>query len=87
MDKDYANDLAAMRQQIMALASIIGVLVTALREGGLMTESFEALLSSELAAAAATQSEQAQMEWCHGPQKLDRLVRDSLPLGRRFGRR
>ncbi|MBV8574169.1 MAG: hypothetical protein JOZ58_03895 [Acetobacteraceae bacterium] len=63
MDKDYAKDLTAMRQQIMALASIIGILVTALREGGLMTENFEALLSSELADAAAAQSEQAQMEW------------------------
>jgi hypothetical protein len=35
MDKDYASALAAMRQQIMALASITDVLVVALRQGGL----------------------------------------------------
>jgi hypothetical protein len=47
----------------MALASIMGVLVAALRQAGLMTNILEGLLASELADAAASQSELARVEW------------------------
>jgi hypothetical protein len=63
MEEDHARDLAALRQQVMALASITGVLVAALRQAGLMTNALEGLLTSELADAAAAQSELARVEW------------------------
>jgi len=63
MEEDHARNLAALRQQIMALASITGVLVAALRQAGLMTNTMEGLLASELADAAAAQSEMARVEW------------------------
>jgi hypothetical protein len=63
MEEDHARDLAALRQQVMALASIMGVLVAALRQAGLMTNILEGLLASELADAAASQSELARVEW------------------------
>jgi hypothetical protein len=63
MEEDHARILAALRQQIMALASITGVLVAALRQAGLMTNTMEGLLASELADAAATQSDLARVEW------------------------
>ena len=63
MEEDHARNLAALRQQIMALASITGVLVAALRQSGLMTNTMEGLLASELADAAATQSDLARVEW------------------------
>ncbi len=63
MEEDHARNLAALRQQIMALASITGVLVAALRQAGLMTNTMEDLLASELADAAAAQSELARVEW------------------------
>jgi hypothetical protein len=63
MEEDHARSLSALRQQIMALASITGVLVAALRQAGLMTNTLEGLLASELADAAAAQSELARAEW------------------------
>jgi hypothetical protein len=63
MEEDHARNLTAVRQQIMALASITGVLVAALRQAGLMTDDLEGLLASELADAAAAQSELARAEW------------------------
>ncbi len=63
MEVDYAHSLAALRQQVMALASITGVLVAALRQAGLMTGTLEALIASELSDAAASQSELARVEW------------------------
>jgi hypothetical protein len=63
MEEDHARDLAALRQQVMALASIMGVLVAALRQAGLMTNILEGLLASGLADAAASQSELARVEW------------------------
>ena len=63
MEEDHARNLAALRQQIMALASIMGVLVAALQQAGLMTNTMEVLLASELADAAATQSYLARVEW------------------------
>ena len=63
MEEDYARALAALRQQIMALASITGVLVAALRQAGMMTDGLEGLLTTQLADAAAAQSEQAGVEW------------------------
>jgi hypothetical protein len=63
MAEDQARNLAASRQQIMALASITGVLVAALRQAGLMTNALEGMLASELADAAAAQSEPVGVEW------------------------
>ncbi|PPQ27318.1 hypothetical protein [Rhodopila globiformis] len=63
MADDLSQSLAALRQQVMALASVTGILVAALRRAGLMTEALEALLASGLADAAAAQSEQARGEW------------------------
>ena len=60
MADDFAPGLAALRQQVMALASVTGILVATLRRAGLMTE---ALLASGLADAAATRSEQVRVEW------------------------
>ena len=47
----------------MALASITGVLVAALRQAGLMTNALEDLLTSGSANAATAQSELAGVEW------------------------
>jgi hypothetical protein len=63
MEEDHTRNLAALRQQVMALTSITGVLVAALRQAGLMTNALEGLLASELADAAAAQSELARVEW------------------------
>ena len=62
-DEDLRQGMADLRQQVVALASIVGVLTAALRRGGLMTAEFEALLASDLATAAAAQSEQARPAW------------------------
>ena len=62
-NEDHAQALAALRQQVMALASITGVLVAALRRAGLMNDGLEALLASGLTDAAAARSELARTEW------------------------
>jgi hypothetical protein len=62
-DKDFNQEAADLRQQVMALASIIGVLIAALRKGGLMTADFETLVASDLGTAAGAQSEQARPAW------------------------
>ena len=46
-----------------ALASVIGVLLVALRRGGLMEPELESLLASELVDAAAVQSGQVREDW------------------------
>ena len=63
MEEDHARDMAALHQQVMALASITGVLVAALRQAGLMTNALDDLLTSGLANAATAQSELAGVEW------------------------
>lgn len=62
-DEDLRQAVVSLRQQVKALASVSGVLVAALRRGGLMKPEFEALLSSELVEAAAAQSEQVRPHW------------------------
>jgi len=62
-DEDLKQAVASLRQQVKALASVTGVLLTALRRGGLMQPELEALLSSELVEAAAAQSGQVRGDW------------------------
>jgi len=62
-DEDLKQAVAALRQQVTALASVAGVLTAALRRAGLMTGELEALLTTGLADAATAQSEQAGAEW------------------------
>jgi len=52
-DEDLNQAVASLRQQVKALASVAGVLLAALRQGGLMTPEFETLMSAELVDAAA----------------------------------
>jgi hypothetical protein len=62
-NRDFRQEAADVRQQVLALASITGVLIAALRKGGLMTANLETLVASDLAAAAGAQSEQARPAW------------------------
>jgi len=62
-DEDLKQAVAALRQQVTALASVAGVLTAALRRAGLMTGELESLLTAGLADAATAQSEQAGAEW------------------------
>lgn len=62
-DEDLKQAVASLRQQVKALASVTGVLLTALRRGGLMQPELEALLASELVEAAAAQSGQVRGDW------------------------
>ncbi len=62
-DEDLKQAVSSLRQQVKALASVAGVLLAALRRGGLMRPELEALLSSELVEAAAAQSEQVRGDW------------------------
>ncbi len=62
-EEDVRQAVAGLRQQVKALASVSGVLLAALRRGGLMEPGLEALLSSELVEAAAAQSEQVRPDW------------------------
>jgi hypothetical protein len=61
--EEFRQEVADLRQQITALASVVGVLTAALRRGGLMTAELEALLADGLASAAAGQSEQVRPAW------------------------
>ena len=62
-DEDLKQAVAALRQQVTALASVAGVLTAALRRAGLMTGELDALLTTGRADAATAQSEQAGAEW------------------------
>ncbi len=62
-DEDLKQAVASLRQQVKALASVAGVLLAALRRGGLVQPELEALLSSELVEAAAAQSGQVRGDW------------------------
>lgn len=62
-NEDLRKTVASLRQQVKALASVAGVLLAALRRGGLMRPELEALLSSELVEAAAAQSGQVRADW------------------------
>ena len=59
-DEDLKQAVAGLRQQVKALASVAGVLLAALRRGGMMQPELEALLSSGLVEAAAAQSGQVR---------------------------
>jgi hypothetical protein len=60
MADDSASGVAALRQQAMALASVTGILVAAVRQAGRMTETLPAF---GLTDAAAVRSEPARVEW------------------------
>lgn len=62
-EDDIRREVADLRQQVLALASVAGVLTAALRRAGLMTDELERLLAHELAAAAGAQSEQVRPAW------------------------
>ena len=63
VDKELGHAVAGLRQQVKALASVTGVLLAALRQGGLMTPEFEALLSAGLVDAAAASSAEVRSDW------------------------
>lgn len=62
-DPDLKHAVASLRQQVTALASVSGVLLAAVRGGGLMRPDLETLLSAELVEAAAAQSGRARPDW------------------------
>ncbi len=62
-DEDLKQAVASLRQQVKALASVVDVLLAALRRGGMMQPELEKLLSSELVEAAAAQSGQVRGDW------------------------
>jgi hypothetical protein len=62
-DDDLRQAVASVRQQVTALASVVGVLLAAVRRNGLMEPAFETLLLTELVDAAAAQSEQVRSDW------------------------
>jgi hypothetical protein len=61
IDPDHGT--ASLRQQVMALAAVSGVLLAALRRGGLMTSELEAMLARGLCDAAADKAESVRPDW------------------------
>ncbi len=62
-DENIRQELATLRQQVRALASVSGVLLAALRRGGLMAAAPEELLSAGIVDAAAAASAEVRRDW------------------------
>lgn len=62
-DVDLEQAVVGLHQQVRALASMTGVLLGALRRGGLMQSDLKAPLLSEVVEATASQPGQVRGDW------------------------